>query len=342
MKQPRGLGKSQNTKGLARMIKNNKSFNILMCSRPGGDRGPGLTYGHHVDALNRDKYNRFYVNELWNLSNENEINNYDVFWFYAKGFDTRIYDFLKSKFPYKKFMFGPNILLDKPDVGAADKWDEWFLSKVEFDLYIDQVEFYNNHVKKFIRKDLVHKADYLDKCVTFDIDPSIIENKDIKYDCLVYSKKRRYDDNYEHFRDGLVGLLEENNISFVELTYGSYKRQEYFDALLQSKCCINMSLDECPGIATYESMFMNTPIIGSPHNTPSIFNQNFWVHDTDYMTSKYLKRKEDAHNKYYEKIVSFLNGGIEMPVSPREYILKHAGYERYANDAYELMLKYCT
>ena len=60
------------------------------------------------------------------------------------------------------------------------------------------------------------------------------------------------------------------------------------------------------------------------------------------MTSKYLKRKEDAHNKYYEKIVSFLNGGIEMPVSPREYILKHAGYERYANDAYELMLKYCT
>ena len=87
---------------------------------------------------------------------------------------------------------------------------------------------------------------------------------------------------------------------------------------------------------------MDTPIIGSPHNTPSIFNQDFWVHDTDYMTKNYLKRKEDAHNKYYEKIVSFLNEEIEMPVSPREYILRHAGYERYADDAYKLMLKYFT
>ena len=32
-----------------------KKFNILMCSRPGGDRGPGLTFSHHVDALNQDK-----------------------------------------------------------------------------------------------------------------------------------------------------------------------------------------------------------------------------------------------------------------------------------------------
>lgn len=323
------------------MIRNNKLINILMCSRPGGDRGPGLTYGHHVKALNEDEKGRFYVNELWKISDQNEINNYDVFWFYAKGFDPRTYLFLKENYPHKKFVFGPNILLDKPDVGAADPWDEWFLGNVEFDLYIDQVEYYNNHVKKFIRPDLVHKADYLDKCVTFDIDPSIIENKTIKYDCLVYSKKRRYDDNYEQFHGGLIGLLNENNISFVELTYGDYKRQEYFDALLESRCCINLSLDECPGIATYESMFMNTPIIGSPHNTPSIFDTNFWVHDTDKMTDKYIKRKEDAHIKYYEKISSFLSGEIDLRISPRGYILKHAGYKRYVNDAHKLMIKYC-
>ncbi len=219
-----------------------------MCSRPGGDRGPGLTFSHHVDALNQDKLERFDVDELWKLNNVQmeDLVNYDVFWFYAKGFAPRLYYTLKKQFPKKKFVFGPNVLLDYPDIGAADDWDKWFVKEVEFDLYIDQVEFYNNHVKKFLRKDQLHKANYLDKCVTFDIDPKLIENKNIEYDCLVYSKRRRYDDNYLNFHDGIIDLLEKNSISYIELTYGDYKREEYFDALLKSKCCINLSLDECP------------------------------------------------------------------------------------------------
>ena len=116
----------------------------------------------------------------------------------------------------------------------------------------------------------------------------------------VYSKRRRYDDNYFNFHEGLIESLEENNISYTEITYGEYKREEYFDALLKSKCCLNLSLDECPGIATYEAMFLDVPIIGSPSNTPSIFDESFWVHDTDYMTDQYLKRKDEAYVKYID------------------------------------------
>tara|TARA_Y100000361_G_scaffold9440_1_gene7600 strand:- start:338 stop:1300 length:963 start_codon:yes stop_codon:yes gene_type:complete len=319
-----------------------KKFKILMCSRPGGDRGPGLTFGHHVKALNEDEQNRFQVDEAWKLQKGDDLSTYDVFWYYAKTFGPQTFYFIKEKFPDKKFVFGPNILLDKPDIGASDSWDEWFLSNVDFDLYIDQVEYYNNHVKKFIRDELVEKADYLDKCVTFDMSEEYINNRNETKDCLVYSKKRRYDYTFDEFRDNLVSLLEEEGITYTELTYGKYKREEYFDALLSSKCCINLSLDECPGIATYESMFMNTPIIGSPHNTPSIFNQDFWVHDTDYMTDKYLVRTDDAAEKYIKKIKEFLNNEIVMEESPREYILRHAGYQRYADDAYNLMVKYCS
>ena len=100
-------------------------------------------------------------------------------------------------------------------MGPHDYWDKWFVSSVEFDLYIDQVEHYNNHVKKFLNPELVHKADYLDKCVTFDIDPALIENKKFEYDCLVYSKRRRYDDNYFDFHEGLIEGLEENNIRLL-------------------------------------------------------------------------------------------------------------------------------
>ena len=117
-----------------------------MCSRPGGDRGPGLTFGHHVKALNEDEQNRFQVDEAWKLQKGDDLSTYDVFWYYAKTFGPQTFYFIKEKFPDKKFVFGPNILLDKPDIGASDSWDEWFLSNVDFDLYIDQVEYYNNHI----------------------------------------------------------------------------------------------------------------------------------------------------------------------------------------------------
>ena len=87
-------------------------------------------------------------------------------------------------------------------------------------------------------------------------------------------------------------------------------------------------------------MFLDVPIIGSPHNTPSIFDQSFWIEDTDYMTEKYLKRKTGAANQYIHKIKSFLNNEISPSISPREFILSHAGYKRYADDAYKLANKY--
>ena len=178
-------------------MKEYRKFKILMCSKPGGDRGPGLTFGHHVSALNGDKLERFQVDEAWKLKKGTDLADYDILWFYAKAFGPDLLEYMKMKCPGKKLVFGPNILLDKPDIGAADAWDEWFLSSVDFDLYIDQVEFYNNHVKKFIRDELLDKADYLDKCVTFDMSEEFINNRNETKDCLIYSKKRRYDHTFD-------------------------------------------------------------------------------------------------------------------------------------------------
>ena len=312
-----------------------------MCSMPGGDRGPLLGYGHHIKALNADEHGRFFVDEVFKLNKEEDLANFDIYWFYAKGFDPKIYYFLKEKFGDKKFVFGQNILLDKPDVGASDPWDEWFINEVDFDLYVDQVEYYNNHVKKFLREEVRNKADYLDKCVIFDIDEKTLESKEPEYDCLVYSKKRRYDDNYEEFRDNLLRLLEENNISYNIITYGSYKREEFFEELAKCRCCINMSIDECPGMAMYEAMHMNVPVIGSPHSTPSNFDSRFWVHGTDRMTDKYIKRNEGAAEAYVAKVKEFLDGKLKIKKTPREHVLQHTSYQRYSNDAYRLLEKYC-
>ena len=131
-----------------------KKFNILMCSRPGDSRrsGPSLGYIHHILAYNTDKLNRFYVEELFNLTSDNQVDQFDIFWFYAKGFDPRLYHHLKEKWPNKKFVFGQNVLLDKPDLAISDQWERWFIDSVDFDLYLDQVKYYNDYVKQFFRE----------------------------------------------------------------------------------------------------------------------------------------------------------------------------------------------
>jgi hypothetical protein len=60
------------------------------------------------------------------------------------------------------------------------------------------------------------------------------------------------------------------------------------------------------------------------------------------MTEQYLKRKDGSAIPYIEKVQEFLRGDLKPTISPREYILSHAGYERYAEDAYKLMVKYCN
>ena len=320
-----------------------KKFNILMCSRPGDSRrsGPSLGYIHHILAYNTDKLNRFYVEELFNLTSDNQVDQFDIFWFYAKCFDPRLYHHLKEKWPNKKFVFGQNVLLDKPDLGISDQWERWFIDSVDFDLYLDQVKYYNDYVKQFFREELKDKADYLDKCVVFDIDENVINNKKNEYDCLLYDKKLRYDDKYDEFKESLISQLQESNISFKEITYGKYDRSEYFQELTKCRCCVNLSMQECPGLAMYEAMHMDVPVIGSPHSVPSIFDKSFWVLGTDEMTDRYIKRNDNAANLYVEKIKQFVNNELPIVTTPRDFVLHHAGYERYCNDTYELLTKYC-
>ena len=296
-----------------------------MLGRPGGHLA--FTLEQHIIALNEDKQNRFSVKELIEgHTTVDELSRAHVFWFYAKAFSPSVYTQLKDLFPHAKYVFGPNILLDKPDVGANDSWDEWFINTVDFDLHLDQVEFYNNHVKKFLRSEMVCKSTHLDKCMRLSIfDEDVIE-QDRSIDCLVYSKKRRYDYNFEGFRNKIVAGLKSRNLNFYEITYGSYDKKDFLDLLLKSKVMLNLSLDECPGILNYEAMYCNTPVIGSPHNVPSTFDTQLWVENTDEMTEKYLVRQPEAAAVYLSKLDSFLTGEIETELSPREFVLQHTSY----------------
>ena len=176
------------------------------------------------------------------------------------------------------------------------------------------------------------RATCLDKCMKID-DSFYDPDQEKIYDCLLYSKKRRYDKNFEQFRNELINLLDDNGITYCEFKsgkFGSYKREDYFEGLNKSKCTINLSLDECPGILNYESMFFNVPVIGSRHNAPVNSSEFLYVEDTDRMTSTYLERTDDAAKKYFAKIKEFLRGDIPN-TDHRSFIKKHTSFSEYNN-----------
>lgn len=308
-----------------------------MLGKPGGTLA--RTFNWHVDALNSDIENRFIVHDITNMSGQIDPRAYNVFWFYAKGFDPRNYTQIKQLCPDAKIVCGPNILLDKPDVGLSDEWDQWYANFCRPDLHLDQVQFYSNHVKKFLPEELRNAAKCLDKCMKID-DQFYDPNSEKVYDCLVYSKKRRYDYNFEKFRNDLLALLEKNNISYYEIKagkFGSYEREDYFSALNKSRMTVNLSLDECPGILNYESMFFNVPVIGSPHNTPINSSKKYYVYDTDYMTEKYLVRTDDAAEKYFSVINKFIDKKTLQTLNHREFIKEHTSFNKYTENVVKLL-----
>ena len=311
---------------------------IMMFGRPGGTLG--FTLDQHILGLNSDEKNRFHVREFDESISLDELSQCEVFWFYAKAFDPSIYQKLKSFFSDRKFVVGPNVLLDKPDVGPCDQWDEWLINEAEFDLHLDQVKFYNEHVKKFFPEAKKLKSTYLDKCMRLEIFDHDVDVRKRNIDCLVYSKKRRYDHSFEKFREQILEGIESRKINYRELTYGSYKKEDFLDTLLSTKIMLNLSLDECPGILNYEAFYCNTPVIGSPNNVPSTFDQNFWVPDTDRMTEKYLVRDPDSSRHYLKKLDDFLEGGLKMTKSPRDFVLNHTSYQRYCDDVSQIFRKY--
>ena len=310
---------------------------ILMFGKPGGNLV--RTYEWHIEALNNDKLGRFSVDDAHAMSNTSiDIGRYDIFWFYAKAFHPEVYYKIKNSMPESKIVCGPNILLDKPDVGPHDGWDEWYVDHCMPDIHLDQVAFYSDHVKKFLSEELKSRAKCLDKCMKIDDELYRPEEEKV-YDCLLYSKKRRYDSKFESFRKNLIELLDNEKITYFEIKagkFGSYEREEYFDALNKAKITVSLSLDECPGILNYESMFFNVPVIGSRHNVPVNSSDSLYVEGTDYMTETYLVRTDDAAEKYFKKIKEVLADKKDK-INHRDFIKNHTSFQRYCDNVHTLL-----
>ena len=81
-------------------------------------------------------------------------------------------------------------------------------------------------------------------------------NKDKEYDCLVYVKRRSNElINYT------ISLLNEKNLKYKIIKYGSYNEEDYLLFLNKSKFMISLDAHESQGFALEEAMSCNIPLL---------------------------------------------------------------------------------
>jgi hypothetical protein len=311
-------------------------YNILMMSKPGGDRGPSIGYINHINALNSDS--AFNVNELEKISDISQLQKYDYFWFYVR-FDPKLYYYIKENFPDKKIICGHNVLLEKPESVPSDPWESWFLQNVNFDLQLNSVKFYSDYVKTVVRKDLQNKTQHLNYCLDMtkmDWEPYSLKNS-IKKPVLIYSKNRRIDKNYFAMFKQFINKIKSENIDHSIVEYGNYDREDFLNSLKKYSCCITLSHEDYPGYAMLEAMAKNIPVLGTRYSIPQIFDENFWF-EGQTLGPDWIERDDSIFiESAITKIKKFKSGDLVFKTTPRKFIETQYNFSKYIKDLKELL-----
>ena len=159
--------------------------------------------------------------------------------------------FEPTLFPNSKILYGPHFFIfpskDHPSYGT-------FNSEYKSIAYYNCLSKWNINVHREFIENL--KVPFI--CLPFGVDtdrfcPDTSTQKDI--DCLLYFKHRHTD-----CLSKVVKNVQELNLSYKVIQYGSYNEQEYIETLKRVKCCIWVGSHESQGFALQECLSMNVPI----------------------------------------------------------------------------------
>jgi len=163
---------------------------------------------------------------------------------------------------------------------------------------------------------------------------------------LIYFKQR-----YPEELDFLKQILDQKNIKYKIIKYGSYDQREYVSELKKTKYVIWLGRHETQGIALEEALSMNVPMLVWDVN--SIGHQIPRPKDIDMYSEEEAKYKNTTSAEYFDdrcgiktKKRDDIAVSIEkmesswIPFSPRQYILENLGLEKQARELIGLYSKY--
>lgn len=156
-------------------------------------------------------------------------------------------------------------------------------------------------------------------------------NKDIKYDCLVYFKRRS-----QRELKTVIEFLEKKNLSYNIITYGTYDENDFQLLASQSRFCFLLNGTESQGIAVQEIMNTNTPLFvwdlkewldkGEEYKVNSS-SVPYWD-KTCGEKFYYENEMEDNFSKFYDRIDSY---------NPKEFVEKNISYSRSVEILMEIL-----
>jgi hypothetical protein len=82
------------------------------------------------------------------------------------------------------------------------------------------------------------------------------KNEKKEYDCLIYFKNRS-----PEVLSKIHEILDQKNLSYKDIIYGSYQEKEYMKVLHECKFMISINAHESQGFALQEAMSCNVPLL---------------------------------------------------------------------------------
>lgn len=147
-------------------------------------------------------------------------------------------------------------------------------------------------------------------------------NRNVKYDCLLYSKRRSVEEVSK-----AIDFLKSKNLSYNIISYGAYSESDFELMTSQSRFCFLVNGSESQGIAVQEMMSSNVPLFvwdisewndqGEEYKVPCS-SVPYWD-ETCGEKFYYENEMEETFSKFYDKISSY---------RPREFVEKNLSYKR--------------
>jgi hypothetical protein len=156
-------------------------------------------------------------------------------------------------------------------------------------------------------------------------------NRNIKYDCLVYFKRRSQQELGEVKR-----FLESKNLTYNVISYGDYNESDFELLASQSRFCFLINGTESQGIAVQEIMDLNVPLFvwdleywndqGEQYKVPAS-SVPYW---SEVCGEKFYAKSqmEETFDRFYSNIDIY---------SPQKYVEENLSYKASVNKLLEIL-----
>jgi hypothetical protein len=155
-------------------------------------------------------------------------------------------------------------------------------------------------------------------------------NRNVKYDCLVYSKRRSQEELNQ-----VVEFLENKKLSYNVISYGNYSESDLELLASQSRFCFLLNGTESQGIAVQEIMSNDIPMFvwdlthwndqGSDWSVPAT-SVPYWSSECG---EKFYRNSEmgETFDKFYSRMGEY---------APRNFVENNLSYQKSVNKLLEI------